>query len=645
MSWVQKLYETYERCAVAPQFAAAPPLPIGHTTQQAHVEIVLDEHGKFRRATVVSKQDHTTLVPCTEESGGRAGVQPANHPLCDKLQYVGGDFVEYGGDVTSGFAKDPHQPHRDYVRDLSAWARSPHGHSRLNAILAYVQEDRLIRDLISAGVLPDEQGRLLKEWQGDKKAAPPIFGVIAEPEKSFVRWRVERPGDPVSGTWQDPTLIQSWIAYYASLQTKRGFCMVTGEQTTLAEQHPAKLRNAADKAKLISSNDLSGFTFRGRFIDADEACGVGFGVTQKAHSVLRWLINRQGYRNGDQVIVSWAVAGKPIPDPFKDSRSLFLSPDDLQEIEESGRGDEEPPVGDVGQSFAVRLRKAIAGYRTKLDDNDEVVVMALDSATPGRMAIAFYRELKGSEFRGRVIEWHERCAWHQDFGWDAKGKRPIRFIGAPSPADIAEAAFGPRVDAKLRKATVERLLPCIVDRRSLPRDLITSTVQRTSNRLGLERWQWEKSLGIACALYRGSMGEKGYSMTLEADRISRDYLYGRLLAVAEHIEGRALYVAGEQRDTTAARLMQRFADRPATTWLSIERALGPYMTRLRSRRPAFLHRMEQLLDDVVSLFSPTDFLDDHKLSGEYLLGYHCQRQALNQSKQGEAASDEESTDT
>ena len=55
-------------------------------------------------------------------------------------------------------------------------------------------------------------------------------------------------------------------------------------------------------------------------------------------------------------------------------------------------------------------------------------------------------------------------------------------------------------------------------------------------------------------------------MTLERERRSRDYLYGRLLALAEHMEARALYVGGERRATSAEKLMQRFADRPYSTW-------------------------------------------------------------------------------
>ena len=117
-------------------------------------------------------------------------------------------------------------------------------------------------------------------------------------------------------------------------------------------------------------------------------------------------------------------------------------------------------------------------------------------------------------------------------------------------------------------------------------------------------------------------------MALEQDKTSRDYLFGRLLAAAERIEGYALYLAGEQRDANAAKLMQRFADHPCSTWRNIELSLIPYKTRLRSKRPAFLAKMEKLIDEIVCAFSGNDFMSEGRLSGEFLLGYHCQRRAL-----------------
>lgn len=91
-----------------------------------------------------------------------------------------------------------------------------------------------------------------------------------------------------------------------------------------------------------------------------------------------------------------------------------------------------------------------------------------------------------------------------------------------------------RVDDKLRASTVERLLPCIVDGAPLPLDLLRSAVRRVANRVGMEAWEWERCLGIACALFKGF--QRGYLMALEQERTSRDYLFGRLLAIAEDIE-------------------------------------------------------------------------------------------------------------
>jgi CRISPR-associated protein Csd1 len=304
MSWLQKLHDTYESCKGHEPEGSAPLMPISHTTQQAQIEIVLDGNGKFRRAAVLEKAFATTLIPCTEQSGGRAGSKPVNHPLCDKLQYVAGDFLKFGGVVTSGFAKDPEQPHRDYMNSLAAWARSDSGHAKLNSILSYAEQNTVVADLVGAGVLhlDSMSDTLLKEWQGDKALTPAIYKLLAAgqtQEDAFVRWRVELADDPNSATWTDESLMSAWVIHYQSTQTKRGYCVVTGIETALAEQHPAKLRHGGDKAKLISSNDSTGYTYRGRFTSDEEAVGVGFVATQKAHNALRWLIARQGYRSGE----------------------------------------------------------------------------------------------------------------------------------------------------------------------------------------------------------------------------------------------------------------------------------------------------------------------------------------------------------
>jgi CRISPR-associated protein (Cas_Csd1)/CRISPR-associated protein (Cas_Cas5) len=229
----------------------------------------------------------------------------------------------------------------------------------------------------------------------------------------------------------------------------------------------------------------------------------------------------------EQVVVAWAVTGQSVPPLIAGSNELTACSE--AHVDEAS----EPYEGDAGQAFSSRLNRLISGYAAQFTERDDIVVMALDSATRGGMAMTYYRELSGSEFLERIRDWHDRTAWPQNMGKDR------RFTGAPAPRDIAEAAYGRRADEKLRKSTVERLLPSIVDRRSIPRDLVEACAQRAANRAGQEHWEWERTLGIACALVRGSRREEHYSMSLEEHRTKRDYLFGRLLAVAEKIEGYA----------------------------------------------------------------------------------------------------------
>ena len=627
MSWLKNLHETYENCFGKKITGDAKLMPICHTKQNAQIEVTIDIDGNFRRASVI-ETGNATLVPCTESSSGRSGSKPKNHPLCDKLQYLAGDFNDYGGDVTSGFSKEPTKPFENYLDDLSAWCQSPYSNSKVKAIFKYVSTKTLVKNLVESKIIPLDPGtgQEIKKWTGEKEDTPLIFKVLPNnysPLDSFVRWNVEIPGEPSSAISNDKSIIESWIAYYCSLTKETGgICFITGENAVLSIQHPSKIRHAGDKAKLISGNDSSGYTFRGRFNEKepDQAANVSFDVSQKAHNSLRWLIERQGYRNGDLVYVAWAPNLKEIPNPFVSSLGLFGS-----EAAASNETTLQSIVGhDVGQHFATQLNKAISGYRSDFTNHESIVVLGVDSATPGRLSIILQRDIQGSAFLQRIENWHSNFAWPQNYS------KKLKFIGVPSPVDIAEAVFGSRLDEKLKQSTVQRIIPCIIDGGSFPVDLVKTAVNRMTQRMSMDAWEWNKFLGITCSIFRGfSLSkQKEYSMSLETDNTSRDYLYGRLLAIAEHIEARALFLADERRDTNAARQMQRFADFPFSTWKNLELAITPYKSQLRSKRGALLQHLEKELDEVMTKFSSGDFTSDKRLSGEFLLAYHCQRAKL-----------------
>lgn len=618
MSWLQKLNETYEKCSsvvgIETDGSRVPLLPICHTTQKAHIEIVIDGSGTFKRSRVVSWPEARTIIPCTEKSGGRTS-KPVAHPLCDKLQYVAMDYEKFGG------SKDP--SFEIYQRELAAWCNSEHAHPKTTSVLQYVRRGRVIRDLIDSGALFDDgSGKLLqkKDFKSNGSSAS-VFDVVDSQEDVFVRWIVESPGELEPKVWRDQSLWDSWIRYYTHTKSEKTLCYVKGEVSFAADQHPAKLRNDGDKGKLISANDSSGFTYRGRFIDSEQAAGVNFIVTQQAHNALRWLISRQGYRRSDQAIVAWAISGKEVPQPLSD-------PLEILEITDLSNDDSHSAY--TAQEIGIQLRNRMAGYGRALGNTENVVVIGLNSATPGRTAVAFYREMTGAEYLDRIETWHKNCTWlHRyrlvEVHTDSKSKKkPLPFFGAPSPVDIAEAAYGEHLDDKLKVSTVTRLLPCIIDGQPLPRDIVESAVRRASNRGGLEKWSWEKALSIACSLYKKFRMREDYSMALESERNTRDYLYGRLLALADSLEQWAISTTNEDRQTTAARLMNRFSERPFTTWRTIELALQPYKARLGGKS----RRLQHTIDEVKAMFATDDFVSDKRLSGEFLLGFSCQREYL-----------------
>lgn len=655
MGWLQMLHKTYDDCSGREWPGGEPSLtPLFHAVQNAHIEIVLDGAGRFRGARVVEVEP--TIIPATEQSATTrtSGVRP--HALCDHIKYCALDYP-------TPTSQNKHA--QAYLAQLQNWCTSPFAHPKAQAVLHYVKQGTVLRDLVAQQVVPvDQTGKPLSRWDS-KEQRPPLLRQLQKdtdgtykPQNALIRWVVE--SDKAAETWMDISLRNAWIGLCSARESIPGRCMVTGQMATLAKKHPRGIRDGKDGAKLISSKDDEwDLTFRGRFLEVSEAAGVSEEVTQKAHSALAWLIRRQALirkrRTGPltspgQAIVAWCVAGKAVPDPCAGGLEEF----DLEALADGPAAS----AGDFGQAYALRLIKAMRGYRQNLSDSDDIVVIGLDSATPGRLAITLYRELTGSEFLDRIETWHKRCAWQHDYGPMPKTKRRISFVGAPSLIDIARAALGRTANTesgrKLVKSMVERLTPCIIDgleSHPIPADVVISVVRQACNRLGYERDPhrrnedaWRKSLGIACAVFRGLHFQEDYQMALEENRNTRDYLYGRLLAIAEYIEDRALRIADEKRDTNAAKLMQRFSEHPSETWLSIWRSLPPYESRLKAKHSGTLAYLKGLLDDVTCRFDPSEFMADQPLTGEFLLGYHCQRRKLEEWRPTKKQTGDESVD-
>jgi CRISPR-associated protein Csd1 len=625
VSWLYNLYRTYEinaaqvgvleKKANDQEFTL---LPVSHTTQTAHIEVRVTEDGEFHSADVVDKQDATTVIPCTEDAASRSGKLIAPYPLHDKLSYVAGDYAAFTGETDEHFRK--------YIEQLDAWASSPHAVDKVRSIYAYLRKGRLIRDLIDAGILfVDENNRLIDKWDKQYEALygvkPKLFSVLSgEQASAFVRFTVHSPRARMLEVWKDPDVYESFIRYYEEKLGEPDLCYVTGNRLPRTEKHANKIRNPADKAKLISANDDTGFTYRGRFATSREAAGISYDVSQKAHNALKWLINRQGKIIDNRVFLVWSNEAAELPEPTEDTFDLLGF----------GRTDERR-YAFTNRELAREVAKALAGYRGDLESKSEVNIMILDSATTGRMAVLYYRNMDKQLYLDRLARWHVSCAWLHQYRKDDTGK-PVSFYGAPSCRDISFAAYGPKADEKIVKGLMERMLPCIVDERQVPKDIVRSAFYRAGNPAAMEKWEWEKTLSIACALINQ---EEGLTVALDTENRDRDYLFGRLLAVADVLERRALDKS-DDRATNAIRYMNAFSRHPARTWKIIQESLQPYQARLGAKG-LYLSR---LIDEIASCIAVDDF-NNKPLSGKYLLGFYSQRHELYQKRESEHSSTNE----
>lgn len=609
MTWLSNLYKTYEKNTDAigkfekkrndQEFAL---IPVSHTTQSAHIEVSLDDNGNFISAKVVDKSDASTIIPCTEASANRTSA-PAPHPLFDKLVYLAGDYVKYGGAEKKG------NPHTEYMKELKEWCDSSYSHPKVKSVFKYLSKGMLIKDLIHEKIMfVDEHHKLIEKWNktmedkyGDK---PDLFKVLSsEQSAAFVRFSVNVIGEVESRLWRDKSVQESFIQFYDQKLSGYDLCFVSGESLPYADKHASRIRHSADMSKLISANDTSGFTFRGRFKNSRDAASISYDVSQKAHNALKWLIAKQGYSIDGKVFLVWGTEDLQVPDPLNDLNGLY--------------GEE--PAGDMThKEFANQVSLALKGYKHDLDYKANVIIMILDAATPGRMSIVYYRELDQRVFIKKLEQWHQSCCWLHRYKKNSD-KKMISFVGAPATKDIAFAAYGPRASDKIVKGLLERMLPSILDGRKIPLDIVRSAMNRASNPIGMENWEWEKTLSITCALINK---KEGFDVALDINNKDRDYLFGRMLAIADVMERRALGKE-EKRATNAIRYMNAFAQRPSRTWTIIQSNLQPYQAKLGKE----LGYYNRLLDEVGAKLNPEHFTDK-SLSGLYLLGFYSQRQEM-----------------
>lgn len=592
MGLFQKALETYEcfaNKAGIPQEGHATLMPISHIMQKAQVEISIDINGNFCGAALVDKENQKTIIPATVESAGRSGKVIAPHPLSDQLQYL------------APFNDKETEKYETYIKQLETWADSAYSHPKVKAVLQYIKNGTILKDLAANDIVALDAGGKLISDKGY--------------EKYMIRWRVLGDSNTdITACWEDTTLFSAYISYYDSLIKNKDedLSMLDGTMDVILENNPKGIVAANYGAKLISANDSSGFTYRGRFTEGRQAATVGYHASQKAHNALQWLANDQGVIIGGRTFICWNPKGNKIP------------------AQASPLGFSNRPKAATPTNYIKDLQQTILSFRNALPANDDVVIASFDAATTGRLSVVYYNELKASDFLDRVEHWYQTCCW---YNWYEKQL----YVQSPTITDIARFAFGVErkgqnkieIDDRVYKEQVQRLYRCVVDAAKIPLDIVKALTNRASMPLAYEFANRSRLLFITCAVirkYRNDiLNKEEWTMSLNADSNDRSYQFGRLLAVMEKIE-RDTYDKDEMREPNAIRMQSVFCERPLHVSRILNERLISYMERLPVKSRAFYRSTISAIMDKIS--DNADAEINKPLEDTYFLGYYLQRQEL-----------------
>lgn len=625
MSWVNELIDLYEinrdKIGVIEYRGENPYvlLPPFHTTVTAQITVTIDQDGNFVTAQQVDSNDKFTIIPITEKSGSRTvGKEP--HPLCDNLKYLAGDYAKY--------YEEDGSCHELYISQLKEWAESEYCHEKVKAIYSYLKKGTLIFDLVAHRILKLNEQNQLDEQEN-------IQGIPQA--KAFVRFIVRSSNADFSELkpdecWKDKTLQDCYINYVRSQEKEKELCYLTGNIEAVSYLHSKKIRNEGDGAKLISANDSQNFTYRGRFASKEEAFAIGHESSQKVHNALKWIIRKQGKTFDTLVIVTWESNLLSMPGWYEDTEAITSKYD---------WGDEEEIVSDGNGITAENFYRALQGYEKGVENTSSMILLGFDAATSGRLAMVEEMTLASARYLENVRKWHEDCSWIHE-KW--KDKKRIQFSGMVGVKDIADILFGIESKGgltiadtngkKLYAEVAKRILPCIWNGSRIPYDYVNRAVLKASTPLAYkERKNWERVLTLACSLVKKNRNERygeEWNVALDKKQKDRNYLYGRLLAVADRIEYRTYDDKDKARVTNAKRYMSTFSQRPFETWKVIEESIQPYMNKLQIAERRFY---ENVLNDIYELFDADSFQDNKKLDGLYLLGFHSQAYDLKAKKE------------
>lgn len=571
-----------------------PLAPVGHITTAADIEVTINEKGEFLKCNEITKKEKI-IIPVTEDSSSRS-VNISPHILSDQLLYLGGDKEKYAA----------------YMSQLKLIVDKEYVSKTFYSIYTYIEKNTLLSDL--------------------RESFPEFFeadslNLKKEKQKLIVRWIVVLDGKPIK-CWEDRETFDCAAQWYSEYRTSGiNLCMVTGKEEPVAEKHLKGVVPLFGNAKIISANDNSGFTFRGRFVDSEESSSISYEASQKAHNALKWVVENEGVISGNKVFVCWVPEGIKVKCGLLQS---ILGFEQLNQIKPS--------------EYKNELKKQLLGSTNTESFHRQVIICGFEAATSGRLAITYFNQMRESDYYERLKEWDSTCYW-----WKRVIKEKKYIVENPDILKIVKFTFGiyrlkedgrgtfEVSDAGMLGNQIQNLINCRINHKKIPSIVMKLLVEKASN---LHLYYADSStvetlLHITCSIitkYYYDYYGKEVNMELNNNG-DLSYQFGRLLAILEKVE-KDTYQLEETREPFAIRMQTRFSQRPLQTFKEIqEHVKRSYYPRLSAASRTYY---ETLIEGIFAeIVKEQDYqVECNKpLKETYLVGYYLQKKDLYSGKE------------
>jgi len=628
-------------------------LPIYHSNRKAGsnediFEITLDKNSNAVDGRFLKKGE-IVVFPITEESIIRTSTKIAPHPISDYLSYLTSSHNPY---------PNKNEAYLKGIIELLEYEKEYHCEN-FRIIGEYLIKNMVLKDFLKfyLGNTPysiDQNFNLIFNTVSKK-------GKVKEKKinlgKIFITFKIEKEFSGDITLTRDTDIHSFYISYVRNTKmniSKLSYCDITGKLDYCIESHTGII----GKAKLISVSNHKE-TYFGRFKEGRDVVHVSYEASQKVHNILKYLIensNHSQYLVGDAYVINWL------------SHDLSKGGIDLvSEIENDDfESEEEKSMDRLGGGISNKLGRYFTGKDGTFNSENDFYVLIIEKVNDGRAAIKYFRRLSRSEAYQRVSNWYKSTEWK----FNNLRKSPslneitnlIHVQEENSEENRKENKNEESKSKKIRRRTIERLIPCVIDSQKLPNDIFRSAFYKLSNKLSYKSEKsWNTALSIGCSLIKKYKYDYE-NCNIDVDKInevreledSRSFYYGRLMAVYEKIEIDA--VGSKEKDddtkkgknnthriTNADKLWSSMIRTPERTRFIIETKIKPYINILKKNNYGSYVFYDKLITEITQKLIQLKEANSNtsgSLNEDFILGYYYQKNAFYQKKDKDNEKDE-----